>query len=517
MHGHYRFSPHGQPGPGNRRIEAVNALRTRLTLLLATVLIVSTGLSLVAYVTGSREEDRLEYSFSEQLSFFGDLPVERTRLRQIDLDADNYLITRRTAWLQRRDRAIGEFRRAHLDLAARLGRSPQSDEWRAVGAAFERYVKAQDVAIARAKAGAMTREEALRLSLEKDQVEALVERMSRFSRLGFERLDVERLDARRATLSTFAFVLVMGLFGAVAVSLAASRILVAPILRLRDQAAGWSLGRPWPGADEATPGEIGELTDAIRAMAAKLNEQFERERQTSALKSQLVSGVSHEFNNALAVIHSAQALLRQTEPSAEAAPWHDMLAANVRALSAMATNLLNLGRLESGRFSVETSRVELGPLLKGALERLSIIGSRKNLTLSLELPPDLPPVSADPDAVGLVVANLLTNAFKYTHEGGAVVLGAAPRADGRVEVFVRDSGIGVAPEEREKIFGGWYRSERGKREAKGFGVGLALSRMILEAHGASLELESEVGRGSRFSFALERCATAAPPAPAPAA
>ena len=78
----------------------------------------------------------------------------------------------------------------------------------------------------------------------------------------------------------------------------------------------------------------------------------------------------------------------------------------------------------------------------------------------------------------------------------------ARRRNGGVEIFMQDTGIGVAAADREKIFGGYYRTEAGKREAKGFGVGLALSRMILEAHGTDLELTSEVNKGSRFSFAL---------------
>jgi len=125
------------------------------------------------------------------------------------------------------------------------------------------------------------------------------------------------------------------------------------------------------------------------------------------------------------------------------------------------------------------------------------------LELKIEIPERLPPVKADPAALPLVVTNLLTNAFKYTKDGGAVALGAVKLPDGRVEIYVRDSGIGIAPAEQEKIFSGYYRTEAGKRAAKGFGVGLALSRMILEAHGSTLALDSAAGKGSRFSFLLD--------------
>jgi signal transduction histidine kinase len=348
----------------------------------------------------------------------------------------------------------------------------------------------------------MTLNEATRLALAKEQADELIERMARFGRLGFERMDRQRRRARRAALATFGFILGLGLIGGVALAAAVSRAVVEPVLRLRGEASSWRLGDAWPAGEEGAPREIRELTEAMRQMSLTLNEQFERERRTNRLKSQLVSGVSHEFNNALSVIHTAHVLLMENDTSAVDAPWHEMMEANIRALSAMATNLLNLGRLEAGKFDLELRRASLAPLLKGAFERLAVIGRRKKLKLALDVAPDLPAVSADPDALPLVVANLLTNAFKYTREGGSVTLGAKRLPDGRVEISITDTGIGIAPEDREKIFAGYYRTEQGKKTAQGFGVGLALSRMILDAHGAALELESEPGKGSRFFFSL---------------
>jgi signal transduction histidine kinase len=478
-------------------------LRARLTTLLAAVLCLYTVLSTVAYLTSSRAEDRLETAFGEELSFLADLPAQRSRLRQIDVDADSYLLTRREEWLARRRGAVADFREWHARLGSRLPGGPQSVEWNAVGAAFERYASAQDALLKRVREGSMTLNEATRLALAKEQVDELIERMTRFGRLGFERMDRQRRNARTAAFATFGFILVIGILGAVALAAAISQAVVAPVLRLRDQALAWRLGNSWTFSDGDVPREVHELMEAMRTMAHTLNEQFERERQTNRLKSQLVSGVSHEFNNALSVIHTAHILLMEHDNSPDDSPWHEMMEANIRALSAMATNLLNLGRLEAGKFDLDLQRVELAPLLHGTFERLGVIGKRKKLTLKLDLEKHLPAVSGDPDALPLVVANLLTNAFKYTPEGGAVTLGARRRPDGRGEVSVSDTGIGVAPEDREKIFSGYYRTEESKKTAKGFGVGLALSRMILDAHHTALELQSAAGKGSRFFFALK--------------
>ena len=478
-------------------------LRARLTALLAVVLCVYTGLSTVAYLTSSRAEDRLETAFAEELSFLADLPAQRSRLRQIDVDSASYLLTRQESWLARRRAAIADFREWQLRLGTRLAPAgPQSLEWAAVGIAFERYIAAQDELLSSVKSGAMTAGEATRMTLARQEIDELIERMVHFGRLGFERLDAQRRAARHATFATFGFILGIGVLGALALAAVISQRIVNPVLRLRDQAARWRLGDEWAFADGDVPREVHELMEAMRTMSLTLNEQFERERQTNRLKSQLVSGVSHEFNNALSVIHTAHVLLMENDISASDAPWHEMLEANIRALSAMATNLLNLGRLEAGKFDLDMQRVDLPPLLSGTFERLSVIGRRKKLALKLEIPADMPPVLADADALPLVIANLLTNAFKYTPDGGAVTLGALKRDGGIVEVFVSDTGIGIVPEDRDKIFSGYYRTEQGKRTAKGFGVGLALSRMILEAHGSELRLNSAPGKGSRFSFPL---------------
>lgn len=477
------------------------SLRARLTLVLATVLSVFALLSTVAYLTSSREEDRLETAFAEELSFLADLPAQRALVRQIDIDAEDFLLTRREDWLVRRRAAIKEFRDYHAKLGRRLHHPAESAEWALVGKAFDRYIASQDAVLERARGGGMTRAQAVEMALTKDEVDALIESMTTFGRAGFQRMDAQRRAARAAAFATFGFILGVGMLGATALSAAVSRMLLAPLLRLRAQAGSWSLGTPWPPASGDMPREVRELMETMKRMADDLNAQYEREREAGRLKSQLVSGVSHEFNNALSVIHTAHVLLQENDKSPDDAPWHEMLEANIRALSAMAKNLLNLGRLESGKFRVEVQRVELEPLLKGALERLAIIARRKELKTALDVPASLPPVAGDPEALTLVVANLLTNAFKYTPDRGEVTLGARALG-GAVEVFVRDTGIGVAPADREKIFSGYYRTEEGKKTAKGFGVGLALSRMVLEAHGTELDLDSAPGKGSRFSFLL---------------
>ena len=479
------------------------SLRARLTAVLATTLAVFALLSAVSYYTHSRAEDRLETGFAEELAVLTELPAHRNLLRRVDAAADNSLTTRDPAWPPRRAAAAREFAASHRRIGTLILDPVERTEWDLIGRQFEAYDAAQEEIQRRLARGEIGRAEAVRLALDNGEIDRLFEEMTRFGRLSFSTLDAQRRATRRAALATFGLVLAFGLLGSVAVSAAIARIVVAPVQALRAQAGAWRLGEPWTLRMDDGPPELLELLASLKSMAEALNAQYEKERQTGRLKSQLVSGVSHEFNNALAVIHTAHALLKESEPNtAETAPWHEMLAANIRALSAMATNLLNLGRLESGKFALEIRAVEPEGLMRSALSRLEVLAQRKKISVSLDIAPGLPRCSGDPDALGLVVANLFTNAVKYTHDGGRITLGARLRHDGRVELSVADTGIGIAPEEVAKIFDGWYRTEQGKKEAKGFGVGLALSRMILDGHGCALEVESAPGKGSRFFFSL---------------
>ena len=136
-------------------------------------------------------------------------------------------------------------------------------------------------------------------------------------------------------------------------------------------------------------------------------------------------------------------------------------------------------------------------------ERLRPLYERKKLTFALEIPPDAPAALADPEALLLVATNLIGNAIKYTPEGRGVRAGVGVEADGRLRVFVADQGIGIAPEDRERVLHG-HRTAAGRRAASGFGVGLTLVKRVLDAHGTELAIDGAPGEGSRFSFSLPR-------------
>lgn len=227
----------------------------------------------------------------------------------------------------------------------------------------------------------------------------------------------------------------------------------------------------------------------------------------SELKSEMLSYVAHEFGNQLAVLEMGLLLLHEGSDAEDAArneKVHETMERSLTTLKRSVANFLNSARLESGRFALNIRRTELRKLVGESLETMELVISSKKLQVQRDFPPDVIPLEADPDALALVMSNLLGNAVKYTPAGGRITvrLVVAPSAH-EVVVLVEDTGIGIPKEEQEKILSGFHRTAAAAAEAKGFGVGLKVTKDLLESHGSRLEVSSEPGLGSRFFFRLK--------------
>ena len=238
---------------------------------------------------------------------------------------------------------------------------------------------------------------------------------------------------------------------------------------------------------------------------SRLRELVDRERAVSQLKSDMVSLVSHEFGSSLTVLRLSIDLLKDSEGD-QAAPRATFYATIDRVythLLSSVTTFLNLNRIESGHFTPVVRRTELRTLVHGLVAQLGPLIESKAVKLRLELPDFPVPVLADPDALSVVLNNLLGNAFKYTSDGGSVTLRVTPWPESGVcEVGVEDTGIGIQKEELAHVTAGYYRGPSGRRMARGFGVGLKVVRDLLDSLGSRLVIDSEPGRGSRFYFVL---------------
>jgi len=220
------------------------------------------------------------------------------------------------------------------------------------------------------------------------------------------------------------------------------------------------------------------------------------------LKSDLLSNVSHELRSPLTSVKGIISSLLQ-----EDIQWDDetrkMLLVGISEetdrLASLVTNLLNMSKLEAGVWRPEKDRCNLLEVIAETIERQKWV-YKKHL-FETELETDLPEVAADSNQMKQVLVNLLENAAAYSDEGTKITV-RARRADGEVEISVADQGVGIAPEELEKVFNKFYRGAQKRRRPGGTGLGLAICQSIVAAHGGRIWVESELGCGSTFYFRL---------------
>ncbi|MDP2673346.1 MAG: ATP-binding protein [Dehalococcoidia bacterium] len=232
-------------------------------------------------------------------------------------------------------------------------------------------------------------------------------------------------------------------------------------------------------------------------------------KRVEQVRRDFVANVSHELRTPLASVKSVIETLQggALEDEATAREFLARADAEIDRLVQMVEELLELSRIESGEVPFDQQPVEMGNVLAEAVERLWPQAERQGLKLTLDVSPDLPPVVGDAERLGRVAVNLLQNAIKFTPAGGSIRVSVA-LAGGDVTVKVSDTGTGIAPEDLPRVFERFYKADR-SRGSIGTGLGLAVVRHTVEAHGGSVSAESEPGRGSTFSFSIPAASVAA--------
>jgi signal transduction histidine kinase len=261
--------------------------------------------------------------------------------------------------------------------------------------------------------------------------------------------------------------------------------------------------------------EIRTLTKAFNAMARSL-EQKQREleaekeelRHSERLKSQLVSIVSHELRTPLTSILGYARLLRSREFTREQSQRYlEVIEQQGTRLTSLLDHFLDNQSVESGQLELELESVDLAPLVVREAQLVADATSRHQVDVGGVTEPL--PVRADPDRIHQVLANMLGNAVKYSPDGGLVQV-TCRRRDASVRVEVRDQGIGVPEEYQSRMFTKFFRAGARESGIPGTGLGLSVSREIVEAHGGRVGFESRPGAGSCFWFELPLVETEAP-------
>ncbi|MER7072049.1 ATP-binding protein [Terrabacter sp. NPDC000476] len=261
-------------------------------------------------------------------------------------------------------------------------------------------------------------------------------------------------------------------------------------------------------------GYLGVAEDVTHRRQAEVALQVALERERQAVeelteldrtKSDFVSSVSHELRTPLASVLGYSEMLEDgaagplTDRQLELVARVDR---NGRRLLSLIEDLLFNSRIESGRLDLTTRRCDLRPVLTQAWRAVEAVTQERDLARELDLPASPLWVEGDPAALERMATNLLTNAVKFTPDGGRVAL-MARGGDGEVRLDVSDSGIGIERAEHERVFARFYRtSVANERAIQGSGLGLSIVRAIVEGHGGSVDVESEPDAGATFSVIL---------------
>jgi signal transduction histidine kinase len=286
---------------------------------------------------------------------------------------------------------------------------------------------------------------------------------------------------------------VAGLLGLLAAGLLAwylSRRIVRPVLQLSAAADEVAEGHYAVSVPEKAPGELGHLSERFREMAGRLAEVEVMERN-------FLMSVSHELRTPLTAIRGhVSALLEGVvdDPELEQLSLETVEAEATR-LERLVGDILDLAKLDTHRFTVTREEVDMGTLVDQAYETYRDEARRRDIDYRQEVY-ERPVITSDGDRVLQVVGNLLSNAFRATPDGGRIDLSLA-QENGSVTVAVQDSGPGIPPEARERLFRPFVSNSTG-----GTGLGLAIAKELSAALGGRIELESEPGHGARFELVL---------------
>ncbi len=281
---------------------------------------------------------------------------------------------------------------------------------------------------------------------------------------------------------------------AVLLTLGLSRRILRPVEALTAAARRMERGDLSQRVEVQSEDEIGELAQAFNAMANGLT-------RLEDLRRNMVSDVAHDLRTPLSNIRGYLEALQDgvVEPKREVV---DSLHEEAMLLTRLVDDLQELALAEAGQLRLKCQSVAPADLVNKATDAARAQAAAKGIALQADLPEDLPLVNVDPQRIGQVLGNLLSNALTHTPSGGQVIVTAKAR-ESEVELSISDTGEGIPPEHLPYIFERFYRADKSRSRATGgTGLGLAIARQLVEAHGGRIEVESEVGQGAAFTFTL---------------
>lgn len=286
-----------------------------------------------------------------------------------------------------------------------------------------------------------------------------------------------------------------------------SRHIVKPIKAVSEAARELSRGNLDFRVKPKTNDEIGELAAAFNKMAEELKVQ-------DGLRNTFIGNVSHELRTPLSSVQGfIQGILDKTIEPVDQDKYLEIVLSETKRMSSLITDLLNLAKIESGRFPMEFSEFDINELIRRCIIMFEQRIDEKKLVVNVILSDDKLLVWADQDRISQVVTNLIDNAVKFSYEGGELKIWTQC-IENKVYVNVMDTGEGIPAEEQQYIFERFYKVDKShSRNKPGTGIGLSIAKRIIAQHGEKITLQSAEGKGTTFTFTLTRALTGKPERP----
>lgn len=252
--------------------------------------------------------------------------------------------------------------------------------------------------------------------------------------------------------------------------------------------------------------KIEEFEKSLMGKNFELEGMNKRLQELDKLKSNFLSMVSHELRTPLTTVLGYVTFLKTEKAGAMNQTQKECLKISEDAaerLDYLIEELMDLSNIESGEFKVNLESVDMKETFEKAMSALQLSAEDKGLTLENRLPKELPNVEADKERILQVITNIFENAIKFNRKGGSVSVAASLRPEGKIEFCIADTGIGMPQDQLDRIFDKFYQVDSsGKRKYGGCGLGLAISKSIIELHQGKIWVESKLGEGSKFFFEI---------------
>lgn len=335
----------------------------------------------------------------------------------------------------------------------------------------------------------------------------ILEKTREFIQVREEAIGVKMTEARDLAAEAagrIAWIALLGVSGALLLAYFHARAVSDPLRRLARAMRRVGQGEFSRTLDIKAPREVHDLSVTFNWMTEKL-EELDR------LKSDFTAHFSHELRTPLTAIREGTSLLLEELPGRLNESQKEILGvihSHTEQLFQTISSILDLSKMEAQLMEYEFVPCDFGEIIARSLQKVNLIAKRKRVSLEVHMEEDLPLLHLDEKRMQQVVDNLLSNALKFTPEGGTIVLNvelsqAVQGNSPELNVCVRDSGEGIPLEEQRMIFERYYQGGNGKLGSQqGTGLGLALARFIVEAHRGKIWVESELGRGAAFIFSL---------------